>query len=235
MKRRTFVATCSLGCLALGLAGCRERHLSPRHYGRLRLLDAEGAPLRAAALERGVSYVFDYPYVSTPAFLFRLAGPVQPQAPVADREARSYEPPRGVGADGSVVGFCAICVHKLSHPSEALSYISLRERLPDESGDAPHYVSCCAQGSRFDPYDGARVVEGPADQPLAAILLEHEPSSDGLTAVGTLGGEVFNRYFETFARRLQLQHEAEGGPEVLAEGEGRVRRLEDFCSNIVRC
>lgn len=243
MRRREFVTACSLGACAmgLGLPGCRQdatsggASLQPRRFGRARLVDAGGAPLRADALEVGVNYVFHYPYVSTPAFVFRLAGPVAPNGGLSDREGRRYTGLAGVGPGHSVVGYCAICVHQLSHPSPQLTYISLRERLPGESGASPHVISCCAQNSRFDPYDGARVIDGPADQPLASILLEHDAASDELHATGLVGGVVFERYFKTFARRLQVEHGSEAGALAEASGDVVAHRLEEFSGNVLRC
>ena len=201
MRRREFVTACSTGAcaLGLGLSGCRQESnaargpLQPQRFARARLVDGDGVALRARSLEVGVNYVFHYPYVSTPAFLFRLAGPVAPNGGLSDRDGRVYAGVPGIGPDASIVGYCAICVHKLSHPSPQLTYISLRQRLPDEAGVSPHVISCCAQNSRFDPYDGARVIDGPADQPLASIMLEHDPGDDGLHATGLSGGVVFER------------------------------------------
>jgi arsenite oxidase small subunit len=243
MRRRQFVTACSVGACALGLGlpGCRQDGgggggpLLPQRFGRARLVDGEGAPLRADSLEVGVNYVFHYPFVSTPAFLFRLSGPVAPNGGLSDREGRRYAGLAGVGPGQSIVGYCAICVHKLSHPSAQLTYISLRERLPSEAGVSPHVISCCAQNSRFDPYDGARVIDGPADQPLASIVLEHDAGRDELHATGLVGGVVFKRYFETFARRLQVEHGGEAGALAEANGDVVAHRLDEFSGNVLRC
>ena len=48
-------------------------------------------------------------------------------------------------------------------------------------------IHCCSEHSEYDPATGARVLGGPAPQPLSAILLEHDKSNDYLYAVGTLG------------------------------------------------
>lgn len=250
MRRRSFVTGCSVGACALGLglgtAGCgrqpgaseealAEGPLQPQAFERIRLVDGEGEPLRAGELLEGHNYVFHYPYVSTPAFLFRLSGPVAAGNGLADRDGRSYQGIAGVGPGNSIVGYCAICVHKLSHPSPQLTYISLRDRLPTESGVAPHVISCCAQNSRFDPYDGARVIDGPADQPLASMLVEHDPETDALFVTGLVGGVVFERYFETFARRLQLEHGGEDGPAALANGDVVAHLLDEYSGNILSC
>jgi hypothetical protein len=48
-------------------------------------------------------------------------------------------------------------------------------------------------------------VSGPAPQPLATILLEHDRATDELFAVGTFGGEMFTEFFLKYAFRLQLE------------------------------
>jgi hypothetical protein len=49
------------------------------------------------------------------------------------------------------------------------------------------------------------VIDGPAPQPLAAVLLEWDASSDQLHAVGTRGGEMFDAFFEKYAMKLELE------------------------------
>ena len=46
---------------------------------------------------------------------------------------------------------------------------------------------------------------GPAPQPLAAILLEHDPTSDELFATGTFGGEKFNEFFQKYDFKLSME------------------------------
>ena len=70
--------------------------------------------------------------------------------------------------------------------------------------------------------------------PLAAILLEREPSSDELYALGTPGGELFNAFFSKYELKLEMNY-----------GSGRARRrvgaqtvvteLLRFCRQQVRC
>jgi len=63
-------------------------------------------------------------------------------------------------------------------------------------------IVCCAHHSVYDPSHGAKVLSGPAPQPLAAITLEHDAASDGLYATGTFGGEVFDEFFKAYRREL---------------------------------
>jgi hypothetical protein len=94
-------------------------------------------------------------------------------------------------------------------------------------------IHCCSEHSQYDPAAGARVVAGPAPQPLTAILLEYDPATDGLTATGTLGGEVYDAFFDKYGFKLQLEY---GGRERdLVSDETRVRPIEQVCLQQVRC
>ena len=66
-------------------------------------------------------------------------------------------------------------------------------------------IHCCGDDSRYDPTRGARVLAGPAPQPLAAVLLEWDAASDQLHAVGTQGGEMFEAFFEKYAFKLETE------------------------------
>ena len=48
-------------------------------------------------------------------------------------------------------------------------------------------------------------MSGPAPQPLAAILLEHDAKTDELYAVGTVGTEKFNEFFEKYDFKLAME------------------------------
>ena len=101
------------------------------------------------------------------------------------------------------------------------------------AGDAGKVITCCSDRSVYDPSAGARVVSGPAPQPLATILLEHDPKADEVFAVGTFGGEMFAEFFRRFEFRLQL----EKGPHVRehVEGTAVVRPLENYSSQWAQC
>jgi arsenite oxidase small subunit len=233
MDRRSFVRNCTLaaGWFAGGLA--LPTHAAPRHYGRVRLITDLGEPLRAADLEPRAQYVFAYPFAATPCFLFDLDRAVPGRNGLETEAGVRYDWPGGVGPKRSLVAYSAICAHKMAHPTRTISYISFRparsEYEPEEG-----VISCCAENSRYDPASGARVIDGPADQPLAAILLEYDAVTDGVYAVGTLGGEMFRRFFETFEARLSLEY-PNGNARGVLEGEAMVRRLEDFSDNVVSC
>ena len=74
---------------------------------------------------------------------------------------------------------------------------------------------------------------GPAPQPLATILLEHDARRDELFALGTFGGEMFDAFFQKFGFRLQL----EMGDRAKAAVDARavVRELAQYSNQWAQC
>ena len=234
MQRRGFLRTCAL---LSGAAGLMPRQAAwadaaPRYYARTRLIDIHGAPIRLADLAEDTNYVFHYPYAATPCFLLNLGKPAKPAARLRTAENRDYEWHGGVGANRSIVAYSAICAHQLAYPTRDISFISYRAEGSPRNRHA-QVIHCCAEHSQYDPAEGARVVAGPAPQPLAAILLEHDPAGDGLYAVGTLGGEMFNQFFAKYEFKLALEHGS--GAREAVRGTAAVSELENYCKQQVRC
>ena len=235
MDRRSFVRGCALaaGAIAGSAAISLPAQATPRRYERVRLLDDDGEPLRAADVEAGGQYVFNYPYAATPCFLLNLGREVAGRPGLKTEGGARYDWPGGVGPARSLVAYSAICAHKMAHPTRGISYISFRPPRTDNE-PASGVISCCAENSRYDPLGGARVVSGPAAQPLATILLDYDPVRDELFAFGTLGGEMFQRFFTEFGARLSLEY-PRGNARVPLVGEVKVMRLEDYCGNVLSC
>ena len=229
MERRGFIKFCAASVAALGApeVGADAR---AQFYSRARLVDEKGAPLRASAIPVDRNFIFHYPFAATPCFLLNLGKPVKP-AQLKTVAGNEYEWKGGVGAARSVVAYSAICAHKLSYPTKDISFISYRteKSARNRIGNVIH---CCSEHSQYDPAQGARVVAGPAPQPLAAILLEWESSSDEIHALGTLGGEMFKDFFEKFGFRLQMEH---GAPRAAVSGTCVVQGLENYCKQQVKC
>ncbi|MFQ5938011.1 MAG: hypothetical protein ACE5LB_16545, partial [Acidiferrobacterales bacterium] len=98
----------------------------------------------------------------------------------------------------------------------------------------PHVIYCCSEKSVYDPIRGARVLGGPAPQPLAAILLEYDESDGTLEAIGTYGGEMFDKFFREFSFRLQLEHRTTEIREQVATS-ATVVSLQEYCETQVLC
>ena len=232
MQRREFIKFCAASAAAAGAQAAAAEDARPHLYARAKLVSAGGAPLRAKDVAPERNFIFHYPYAGTPCFLLNLGRPAKAAARLATADHRSYEWQGGVGAQRSIVAYSAICAHKMAYPTKQISFISYRtEKSARNRFD--HVIHCCAEHSQYDPADGARVVAGPAPQPLAAILLEHDRASDELTAIGTLGGEMFNEFFAKYRFRLELENGA--GVQREAAGTCVVQELESYCQQQVKC
>jgi Rieske Fe-S protein len=231
MQRRDFVKFCAASATAARVSSVAAADATPTFYGRARLIGSEGAPIKAAAVPAERILIFHYPFAATPCFLLNLGHPAKASARLATADRRAYEWKGGVGARRSIVAYSAICAHQLAYPTKEISFISYRaEKSPrNKLGNVIH---CCAEHSQYDPSEGARVLAGPAPQPLAAILLEHDAKSDELTAVGTLGGEMFNQFFAKYEIKLSLEG---GAPRSTASTTSVVHEMENYCRQQVKC
>jgi Rieske Fe-S protein len=237
MQRRDFVRACGLVGAAASLPeligqAWAQGTAKPRFYGRARLVDAGGKPLKSSELPVGRNLIFHYPFAGTPCFLLDLGKPIRHGATLKTADARAYEWPGGTGASGGVVAYSAICAHKLTYPTRDISFIAYRDAKTPGNRLA-HVIHCCSEHSQYDPADGGRVLAGPAPQPLAAILIEHDRARDELLAVGTLGGEMFDDFFAKYEFKLALEYGSRAKNAV--EGACTVSALEQYCRQQVKC
>ena len=233
MQRRDFVKLCAASAAATTLPTAADAAaLRARLYARALLVDERGQALRAESLRTGVNYVFDYPFAATPCFLLRLASAAPGGIDLRTEQGGSYRWEGGAGPGKAIVAYSAICAHKLTYPTRQVSFIGYRDGPSPVAGPGK-VITCCSDRSVYDPAAGARVVSGPAPQPLATILLEHDAAKDELAAVGTFGGEMFATFFEKFAFRLQL----EMGDRAKAGVADRavVRELSNYSTQWARC
>lgn len=241
-KRRTFVKLCA-STLAMITASPRllaqQKDGAVRRYQRAKLVDAQSKPIKARDLLEGENYLFHYPYISTPCFLLNLGRPTAQRALLETKDGRPYLWQGGVGPKRAVVAFSAICAHKMTHPARAVSFINYRHQhvnfLDKDKNDAKResVIYCCSEKSVYDPADGARVLGGPAPQPLAAILLEYNETDDTLEAIGTYGGDMFDKFFKEFSFRLQLEHRVTN---LRQQSETvTVVKLTEYCATQVLC
>ena len=229
MERRGFIKFCAASAAALG-APELAADARAQFYAKARLVDEKGAPLRARTIPVNRNFIFHYPFAATPCFLLNLDKAVKPSQ-LKTVAGQAYEWNGGVGAKRSVVAYSAICAHRLSYPTKDISFISFRAEKSARNRVA-NVIHCCSEHSQYDPAEGARVVAGPAPQPLAAILLEWNSSTDEIHAVGTLGGEMFNEFFDKFGFKLQLEH---GSPRATVSGSCVVQELDNYCRQQVKC
>jgi Rieske Fe-S protein len=217
---------------ALVASAAARADAKPRYYRRARLVSVDGGPIKAGELPVERNFIFNYPYAATPCFLLNLGKPTKPAAELQTADAQHYAWHGGVGPNRSVVAYSAICAHRLSYPTREISFISYRaERTPQNR--FAHVIHCCSEHSQYDPAEGARVVAGPAPQPLAAILLDYDEHTDALYAVGTLGGEMFDEFFTKYEFRLVLEHN--GRARAAVNGDCVVQELTEYCKQQVKC
>lgn len=215
MKRRGFVKLCATAAAAVGANPdlLAQPGGQIKEYERVLLVDAKGSPVRADDLQVGESYVFNYPYATTPCFLLNLGTATARDTSLTTEAGTPYVWQGGCGPQRSIVAFCAICTHKMTHPAKSVSFINYRHETvsfrnaKEQTAQRSGVIYCCSEKSVYDPADGARVLGGPAPQPLAAIALEHDDSSGDIYAIGTSGGEMYQKFFDTFAFRLALEFE----------------------------
>ncbi|HXR56934.1 MAG TPA: (2Fe-2S)-binding protein [Casimicrobiaceae bacterium] len=234
MKRREFLGACSLLTGVASLAHAQAGASGEQHaYARTRLIDIHGTPIRYASIASETNYVFQYPFASTPCFLLRLAASVSPVPAMRRERGPSYVAPGGTGPRRDLVAFSAICAHKLAYPTRDVSFIRYqRQRSPTSAGNVIH---CCADHSVYDPAAGARVVAGPAPQPLACVALEFDAARDELYALGTVGAEQFDAFFEKYAMKLTLEYGSLDRARKLVTDTTVVRELTAYCRNTIQC
>ena len=231
MRRREFIKFCAASAAATGAPVAVAEDARPHFYTRARLVSASGDPLHAKAIPAQRNFIFNYPYAGTPCFLLNLGRPAKASARLLTADQRGYEWRGGVGTQRSVVAYSAICAHQLAYPTKEISFISYRTEKSPRNRHA-NVIHCCAEHSQYDPAEGARVVAGPAPQPLAAILLEYDAKTDELSAVGTLGGEMFSQFFTKYEAKLALEG---GTARAAVNGACVVQELENYCRQQVKC
>jgi arsenite oxidase small subunit len=234
MERREFIKACAATCALAAPDALLAQDLKPRFYSRTQLVNDVGQPLRAADLVVDRNYIFHYPFEATPCFLLNLGKPTVRDVQLKTENGSMYSWPGGVGAKRAIVGFSAICTHRMNYPAPQVSFISYRDKSTASATARANLIHCCSEHSEYDPASGAQVVGGPAPQPLCAILLEYDAKSDGLLAVGTLGGEIFDAFFAKFEFKLTLEHGGNKPRQPVAD-RAVVRDLQQFCRQQIRC
>lgn len=235
MERRRFLGSCvaaASGAAGVAALPAAWAEAVPRLYGRALLVDPKGVPVRAGALAAETNYLFHYPYAATPCFLLNLGRSVPAPARLRRDDGTTYAWPGGIGPARAVVAFSAICTHKLAYPTRDVSFIRYQ---PEKSATSDaRVIHCCADHSVYDPAQGARVRAGPAPQPLAAILLEHDAVADTIYALGTVGAEQFDAFFAKYEFKLALEY-GQGKARLPIGVRATVHELMQYCKQAIEC
>jgi Rieske Fe-S protein len=233
MKRRDFVQVCAASAAGVALPDSQAAsNLQARMYRKAKLVGEGNQPIRAGSLKTGATYVFDYPFASTPCFLLRLDKPTNANITLRTETGFDYVWEGGVGPQRNIVAYSAICAHKMTYPTKQVSFIGYRNEPSPVAGPGK-VITCCSDRSVYDPASGARVVSGPAPQPLATIILQHDPKADELFALGTFGGEKFAEFFSKFQFRLNLEQGPQWRTQV--QGTATVKPLENYSTQWAKC
>jgi Rieske Fe-S protein len=181
-----------------GLIGGSIQYAQPpqigaSNYPRVQILDVDGSPLTSKKVmaEYNVStpdvLTFAYPLRNEPNFLLNLA-PAAPGGPGATKV------PGGVGPQGSIVAYSAICQH-LGCPAPAIAYYPPGTCAATPGGKT-FYIHCSCHGSTYDVTNAASNLTGPAVLPLPQVTLDWDPSSDQIFATAVVGPPV-NGHLDT--------------------------------------
>ncbi len=172
-------------------------------FEKVQLMDAAGKPIKVSALKKEVNYVFNYPFVSTPAILLDMPEPTAKDVALVSACGDKYVWKGGVGAKRTIVAYSAICAHQLAHPTPEDSFLQYCKKGQETMSYAPEDGSkggvmvCSSHLAAYDVNQGCKVLGGPAEQPLAAIVIE-VAEDDTLWASAVVGPDKFHEYFKTF-------------------------------------
>jgi len=230
IQRRDFVggACASLAAAAMidptaVLAGNNDAVLQP--FNKVMLAGLDGKPLKAASLKDGESFVFSYPYVSSPAYIINTG--------VELKAAGKWG--GGLGPKKSIVALAAICTHLLSHPTKDLATITYRHKKQGFFAKKDHVMTCCTHGSVFDLERAGTRIDGPARAALSLITLEHDAAADTLSATGVYGVPwLHKKFLKNFKKDLRKIY-GRSGYKKLVEGTTAIKNLKDVSADVLKC
>ena len=186
-KRSTLKLALIGGVLALGAAGAASflRFAVPppagsATYPRVQLLYSDGTPVLASSYRYAPTstalIVFNYPLDNEPNLLLNLPSAV----------------PGGIGPNGSLVAFSAVCQHLGCIPP-FISYYPAGSCNNFNNGQA--FIHCVCHGSTYNPNvsapgGGAAIITGPAQSALPQVILLWDQTTDQVFAAGEVGPPV---------------------------------------------
>lgn len=205
-----------------------------RAYEKAQIVDASGKPIKASALEKEVTYIFNYPYASTPCMLINLAEPAQKEVELKSEMGEKYIWKNGAGKDRTIVAYVAICAHQLTHPTPNDSFIQyVPKSKPTMAYTKSGIIVCSSHLSAYDAGAGAKVLSGAAQQPLAAVVL-NVAEDDTIWAVGILGPDKFQDYFKAFKPELKEYYGGPAEAKKLVSISAKTVKLTEFSKEIIQ-
>ena len=238
LDRRGFMGFCGKSALAAGMAGAAGTLPTAAMADLLedaptiKLLDKDGAPLKASALAPNTTLIFNYPYVATPVMLIVLDAPTEVDTQTKDGEGHTYLWQGGVGPERNIVAYSAICAHLLSYVGHETAFLHYSPE-ENEYGHAK-VISCCAHGSSYDPANGAKVVTGPAEYPLATVNLAYDEADDSISAIGVIGTELFKKFYDSYRQDLRSEYGRAKYRKIVTEGAVAVP-IDEYSQYVLDC
>ena len=173
-------------------------------YEKVQLVDAEGNALKAAGLKVETNYLFNYPFVGTPSILLNLGEETAKDVKLKSEDDEEYIWKGGVGAKRSIVAYSAICSHQLAHPTPDDSFLQYlpRGKTTMATEQKGGIIVCSSHLSAFDTKQGCKHIAGPAEQALAAIIIE-VAEDDTLWVSAVLGPDKFHDYFKRYKPEMK--------------------------------
>jgi Rieske Fe-S protein len=203
-------------------------------YEKAQIVDASGVPIKASSLEKEVTYIFNYPFASTPCMLINLPEPTQQEVSLKSEIGEEYLWKSGVGAKRTIVAYSAICAHQLTHPNKNDSFIKyVPKTTPTMAYEKSGVIVCSSHLSAYDAGAGAKVLAGAASQPLAAVVLE-VASDDTIWAVGVLGSDKFQDYFKSFKPELKEFYGGVAEAKTLVSISAKTVNLTEYSKEIIQ-
>lgn len=203
-------------------------------YERAQIVDASGVPIKTSALEKEVTYIFNYPYASTPCMLINLPEATEQEVSLKSEEGEDYIWKSGVGQDRTIVAYSAICPHQLTHPTPNDNFIQyVPKSKPTIAYDNSGIIVCSSHLSAYDAKAGAKNLRGAARQPLAAVVLE-VAADDTIWAVGILGPDKFQDYFKSFKPELKEFYGGIAQGKQLVSISAKTVKLTEYSKDIIQ-
>ena len=172
-------------------------------YEKVQLVDNAGNPIKASSLKKETNYVFNYPFIGTPAILLDLGEKTAENITLKSADGEEYLWKSGVGANRSIVAYSAICSHQLAHPTPEDSFLQYLPRGGKTMACKQSGVMVCSSHlSAFDTKSGCKHIAGPAEEALASIIIEID-EDDNLWASAVLGPDKFHEYFKVFKPEMK--------------------------------
>lgn len=241
MQRRSFLKVIAVGATMVAVNPSLIRQTLYADDGRLymtyekaQLVDASGMPVKASSLEKELTYIFNYPYASTPNLLINLSEPTQQEVALKSEAGEEYVWKSGVGKERTIVAYSAICAHQLTHPTPNDSFIKyVPKATPTMAFQKSGIIVCSSHLSAYDAKAGAKVLAGPASQALSAVVLE-VAADDTIWAVGVLGSDKFQDYFKAFKPEFKEFYGGIAQAKQLVSISAKTVKLTEYSKEIIQ-